>query len=50
VHPEILEAYLEGETIAPKVAMTSDESEFPFGDLELSPIEQAVLRLLKKRS
>jgi DNA topoisomerase-1 len=50
VHPEIVEAYLEGQTIAPKVAMTSSESDLPFGDIDLSPIERAVLRLLKKRS
>jgi DNA topoisomerase-1 len=50
VHPEILEAYLEGEVITTNLTMESGVIEFPFGEIELSPIEQAVLRLLKKRS
>ena len=49
VHPEILEAFLEGQTVAPKWSAASTEMDLPFGDTELSQIEKAVLQLLKKR-
>ena len=50
VHPEILEAFLEGEVISSKMMVNTSEAELPFGELELSTIEKAVLQLLKKRS
>jgi DNA topoisomerase-1 len=50
VHPEVLAAYAEQEVIAEGGALRLEPGELPFGRLELSECEKAVLAFLKRRA